>query len=89
MEQIVEVSPDGTIQLPLEVLEQIKPQSRFVIATHNGTLVLKPADGTQFFWETASTEEWIADFRRWVASHTNGPNLPAEALRRESIYEDD
>ena len=49
MEQIVEVSPDGTIQLPLEVLEQIKPQSRFVIATHNGTLVLKPADGTQFF----------------------------------------
>ena len=51
MEQVVEVRSDGTIQLPLEVLEQIKPQSRFVIATHNYDLakradrVLRLSDG--------------------------------------------
>ncbi len=39
--------------------------------------------------ETLSPEEWKKMFHAWVASHDPDlPVLPAEALRREGIYED-
>lgn len=42
------------------------------------------------FYETATKEEWIAEFERWVDSHKDKdyPILPDEAYSRESIYED-
>ncbi len=41
------------------------------------------------FHETATTEEWIEEFDKWVDSHpTDTPLLSDEALRRENIYED-
>ena len=42
------------------------------------------------FQETATTEEWLAEFHRWLDSHKdkNYPSIPDEALRRENMYED-
>lgn len=42
------------------------------------------------FYETATKEEWIAEFDRWIESHRNEnyPLIPDEALRRENMYED-
>ena len=42
------------------------------------------------FYETATTEEWIAEFDKWVDSHKdkNYPVLPDEAYDRGNIYED-
>ena len=42
------------------------------------------------FHKTASKEEWLAEFHRWVDSHKdkNYPSIPDEALRRENMYED-
>ncbi len=42
------------------------------------------------FSETATTEEWLAEFHKWVDSHKDRgePFLSDEALRRENIYED-
>jgi len=87
MKQVVELTADGAIQLPANVLEQIKPLSRFELETQDGTLILRPAEREPYFWETATPEEWVANFRQWVASHKDGPNLPAEAFRRENMYD--
>jgi predicted transcriptional regulator len=40
------------------------------------------------FSETATTEEWLAEFHRWLDSHKdkNYPILPDEAYSRENIY---
>ncbi len=42
------------------------------------------------FQETATKEEWSAEFHRWLDSHKdkNYPSIPDEALRRENMYED-
>ena len=91
MEQAFEVEADanGTLVLSSEITGIAKPHTRFIIERGNGQVTLTPKEEAKPFWATASPEERVADFRQWVASHTDGPNLPAEALRRESIYEDD
>ncbi len=42
------------------------------------------------FSKTATKEEWLAEFRKWIDSHKDKdyPVLPDEAYSRESIYED-
>ena len=91
MEQIIEADVNGVIVLSPELGTTIKPHVRYSLEEENGDLKLKlkVTEEATPFWATATPEERVADFRQWVASHTDGPNLPAEALRRESIYEDD
>ena len=91
MEQIIEADANGVIVLSPEIGATIKPHARYSLEEENGDLKLrlKVTEEEKPFWMTATPEERAADFRQWVASHTDGPNLPAEALRRESIYEDD
>lgn len=40
------------------------------------------------FHETATKEEWLAEFDRWIDSHKDKdyPILPDEAYSRENIY---
>lgn len=42
----------------------------------------------KFFHETATKEEWLEEFHRWINSHKdkNYPVLPDEAYSREHIY---
>ena len=87
MSQVVEFNEEGTLRLPPEVIEQVKPHKRFAVEVDNGTLILRPETKEQPFWATATPEEWVKEFRQWVASHKDGPNLPLEALSRESIYD--
>lgn len=91
MEQIIEADANGVIVLSPDIVETIKPHARYSLEEENGNLrlKLKVAEEEKPFWMTATPEERAADFRKWVASHTDGPNLPNEAFRRESIYEDD
>ena len=56
-----------------------------VIASASGTSTADLAGRS--FWATTSPEERAAVFRRWATSHEGGPNLPDEALSRESIYD--
>ena len=42
------------------------------------------------FYETATHEEWSAEFHQWINSH-RGEDIPVlndEAMSRESIYPD-
>lgn len=51
---------------------------------------ISPQGEKKPFYETASKEEWLAEFRSWMDSHQDKdyPVLPDEAYSRESIYED-
>jgi len=44
----------------------------------------------QSFSKTATKEEWLAEFHKWIDSHKDRgePFLSDEALSRENIYED-
>ena len=86
MNQVVEISEEGVLSLPAEVLEQVKPHKRFMVKVHDGTLVLHPESEPLPSWATATPEERAEDLRQWVASHKDGSGLPLEALSRETIY---
>jgi hypothetical protein len=90
MSHTVEISNEGTIRLPSDVLERMKPHTRFVVEVHNHIVVLRPEDEQQPFWATATPEEKTERFRRWIEEirkQENSPALPDEALRRESMYD--
>jgi Asp-tRNA(Asn)/Glu-tRNA(Gln) amidotransferase B subunit len=87
MSRIVEVNEEGASHLPPEVLGHAKPRTRYLVEAQGETLILRLAENQQPFWATATPEEWVADFRQWVASHRTGPKLPDEALRRETMYD--
>jgi Arc/MetJ-type ribon-helix-helix transcriptional regulator len=38
-------------------------------------------------WAKASPSERAAAFERWAASHSDGPGLPEESVRRDSMYD--
>ncbi len=90
MSHTVEVSNEGTIRLPSDVLEQVKPHTRFVVEVDNDTVILRPEDKERPFWATATREEKAERFRRWIEEirkQEHAPALPDEALRRESMYD--
>jgi hypothetical protein len=95
MSAIVEVSETGTLQLPTEILQEIQPNTRFVVEVESVRdsegkqyrLILSPVTPEQPFWATATPEERAERFHQWVQSHKDSPNLPDEALRRENIYD--
>ena len=90
MSQVVELNEEGTLRLPPEVIEQVKPHKRFAVEVDNGTVILRPEAEEQPFWATATPEEWVEPFHPWLASiraRDSGPPLPDEALRRENIYD--
>ena len=90
MNHTVEVSDEGTIRLPSDVLEQMKPHTRFIVEVQNRTVVLRPEDKEQPFWATATPEERAEHFRQWIEelrSQEHSPALPDEAVSRESMYD--
>ncbi len=91
MEQFVEMSSEGTIQLPLEIITRIKPRFRFLIEEKSDELVLRLERNQPSYATTETPEEWVADFRQWMArireEHDGRPPLPEEALHRESMYD--
>jgi Arc/MetJ-type ribon-helix-helix transcriptional regulator len=39
------------------------------------------------FWTTATPEDRARAFAQWASRHRGGPGLPADALRRENMYD--
>jgi len=86
MEQVVEVNEDGALYLPAELIGYVEPHTRYRVEPQGEALLLRPEAGFQPFWMTATPEERVKRFEEWVSSHKDGPNLPDEAISRESIY---
>ena len=87
MSAILEVDERGNLRLPADVLPISKPHTRYVASTNGHQVVLAPAESERPFWMTATPEERAGDILQWAKSHTDGPDLPDEATRRESIYD--
>jgi hypothetical protein len=87
MHSMVEMTSDGILHLPDEIVQTLQPHTRFMVEVENGRLILSPVASEQPFWATATPEERAERWHQWVQSHKNGPNLSDEALRRENIYD--
>lgn len=90
-------SPDNEqIQLALRALakltsrspEEIKPYIDELLARLGVQKVDELTSAS--FYETATHEEWSAEFHQWIDSHKSEdiPVLSDEAMSRESIYPD-
>ncbi|HEY0548899.1 MAG TPA: hypothetical protein VGF13_04800 [Verrucomicrobiae bacterium] len=88
MTAIIRIDPNGTIQLPREILAHVKPNTPYAIHAENARLVLEPAtEQDQPFWKTATPQQRAERFRQWANSHKSGPGLPNSAFGRDSIYD--
>lgn len=83
--RIVEVNEEGDLHLSSDVLEHVRPHTRYEVSVRDDAIVLTPVDAPIPFWATASPRERADDLMRWAAGHTDGPGLPDEALRRENL----
>jgi hypothetical protein len=87
MTYILEISQQGSLQIPLDILPQIKPHTRYQLEIDGETLILRPQKD-QPFWASATPAQRVAKFRAWVTQTKRppAPVLPDEALSRETIY---
>lgn len=80
---------NGDVKIPKEFLED----SEMVFSLERqGKTIKLDAEGTtkpeeKPFWETATPEEWIAAFNKWIDELPPGPGLSDWAVSRDSIYD--
>lgn len=87
MQTIVEVDERGVLRLPTDVLAAIGLPGRFVLEVQGGIVVLRPVEGAPL-WQTGTPRERAEAVRRWARQERPvAPPLPAEALRREHLYD--
>lgn len=79
---ILETNESGALQIPAGVLKA-GPHVRFRVEQEGDALYLIPDLGRQ------ESSERVRAFREWVARlpKRTGPPIPAEALRRENLYD--
>ena len=83
---ILETNANGELEIPARVLGA-GPHARFRLE-HEGQ-VLRLIPEVRPIWETLAPAERARTFRDWVARlpKRGGPAIPAEALRRENLYD--
>ena len=85
---ILETNQQGSLQIPADLLSQLKPHTHYQLEIQGDTLVLRPHQ-EQPFWATATPTQRIVRFRDW-AEQSKRPSTPAltdQALSRETIYD--
>ncbi len=84
---ILEVSDDGVLHVPGELLPGARPRAQFELDVLGEIVVLRPAGTERPFWRQANPVERAEAFQQWAGTSLPAPDLPAEALRREGIYD--
>ncbi len=88
----IELKPEIEKRLAKKAEENGVPIENYLEVFIEDSLAEETEDGSKKkpFYETATAEEWIAEFETWIDSHKdkNYPSIPDEALRRENMYED-
>lgn len=86
MGQIIKSNEEGALYLPSELLGSAA-HTCYTLERDGETIVLRPLPERPKLWISSTPKERAAAFREWAMGHEGGPNLPDEALSRESIYE--
>ena len=84
---ILETNASGELQIPADALGA-GPRARFRLEHEGDALRLIP-EAPHALWETLPPHERARTFRDWVTQlpKRRGPATPAEALRRENLYD--
>jgi hypothetical protein len=84
---ILETNASGELQIPAGALGA-GPRARFRLEHEGATLRLIP-EAPRALWETMPPQERARTFRDWVTRlpKRSSAAIPAEALRRESLYD--
>lgn len=92
MALILDLSPRQEAALREKAAQEGREEREYALGVLDNALgtaveVVTKAPQERPFYETATTEEWIAAFEKWADSHDpNGPVLLDDS--REGIYED-
>jgi hypothetical protein len=85
---ILEISDDDMLHVPGELLAGAKLHAQFELEVLGEVVVLRPAGAERPFWRKATPGERAEAFRRWPSSSlADAPDLPAESLRRDALYD--
>jgi hypothetical protein len=84
---ILETNASGELQIPAGALGA-GPRARFRLEHEGNALRLIP-EASRPLWESLAPDERVRTFRDWVTRlpKRKGPAIPAEALRRENLYD--
>ncbi len=87
MTYLLEISQNGVLKLPSDLLPHIQLYTRYQVEIQGETLILRPQQN-QPFWKTATPEQRVAKFRAWSSQtkRSAAPALSDEALSRDTIY---
>jgi hypothetical protein len=85
---ILEVSEEGVLRLPPELIHQIKLYSRYRLEIQDDTLILYP-QSDQPLWTVSSPEQRAAQLRQWAngIERPSAPPLSDDALKRDAMYD--
>jgi hypothetical protein len=88
MTYTLEISDQGGLQIPPELLPAGHTYTRYQLEIEGETLILRPQK-SEAFWITASPVQRAARFRDWAAQTKRpaAPPLSDEALSRETLYD--
>jgi hypothetical protein len=84
------LNEDGSLSLPANLFKTVQPHTRFTVKIHNDLLLLYPEGKIPPqlpLWATVTPEEQATSLLQWIDSIKEGPGLPDEATRRDSIYD--
>lgn len=87
----IELKPETEKRLAKEADKKGMPIETFIeVFIEDNLEETEISEQEKSFSETATTDEWLAEFHKWIDSHKdkNYPSIPDEALRRENMYED-
>jgi len=84
---ILETNASGELQIPAGLLGA-GPRARFRLEHEGQSLRLIP-EAPQALWQSRAPAERARTFRAWVSRlpRRRGSAIPAEALRRENLYD--
>lgn len=77
---------DGKVTLTRELLADLEPNTVYSVERQGKAIRLEPEPAPQSFWLTASSEEWIDAFDKWIDKNAGDYGLSLEAISRDSIY---
>lgn len=85
---ILEVGDDGMLRVPGDMLPGGRPHSQFELEQVGNVTLLRPAGSTTVTDAALTPAERAAAFERWIESRRPAaPDVPADCLRRESLYD--